>query len=165
MNCYEIKKDYVERLCRDIKHGVNATAQRFSDNTQMLDKEIVKQLLQHAKDHGLQLTVEHQQALHLSRQPRFTTAFAWMHSFFEAVGDKMPKGEIHLEPMFIRGIWEEYVDDFKGGLIPTVSIQDFGKMWIDLFPHVKIREFKAVTGKCWTCAMLSDSRKLYKVMV
>ena len=111
------------------------------------------------------LSLQHMQALKLSRKPPATTAFAWMHNFFEMVGDKMPNldGEIHLEPILIRVVWEEYVDDLKGGVTPTISLSEFGKMWSDLFPHVKIRQFKAVTGKCYTCAMLSDTRRLYKV--
>jgi hypothetical protein len=164
MGCYQVKKDYVERLCKEIKCGVKASTQLFTDRSNSLDEDIVKSLLKHAKDHGITISDEHRQALHLSREPSATTAFAWMYNFFEMVGDKMPNiGEIHLEPIFIRVIWEEYVDDLKGGLIPTVGLKQFGKMWEDLFPHVKIRQFKAVTGKCYTCAMLSDARRLYKV--
>ena len=124
-------------------------------------------LLQHAKTHGMVLSVQHKQALRLSRAPSNTTAFAWMHNFFEMVGDKMPNldGEIHLEPILIRTIWDEYREALKGGIIPIIGLSEFGKMWMDLFPHVKIRQFKAVTGKCYTCAMLSDARRLYKVFV
>ena len=32
-------------------------------------------------------------------------------------------------------------------------------MWTACFPNVKIREFKAVSGKCKTCAILSDLRR------
>jgi hypothetical protein len=73
--------------------------------------------------------------------------------------------EIHLEPIFarVRVVWEEYVDDLKGSLIPAISLIQFGQMWLDLFPHVKVRQFEAVTGKCYTCAMLSDARSQYKI--
>lgn len=33
------------------------------------------------------------------------------------------------------------------------------KMWKECFPHVKIREYKAVTGKCRTCSALSAARR------
>ncbi|MFN9910556.1 MAG: hypothetical protein ACK56F_31340, partial [bacterium] len=76
----------------------------------------------------------------------------------EMVGDVMPNlNEIHLEPIFVKVVWEDHVDDLKGSLI------QFGQMWLDLFPHVKVRQFKAVTGKCYTCAMPSDARSQYKV--
>lgn len=164
MGCYQVKKDYVERLCSEIKEGVNSSTSNFTDRSNLLDEEIVKLLFKHAADNGFALSEQHKQALRLSREPSATTAFAWMHNFFEMVGDKMPNlNEIHLEPIFVRVVWEEYVDDLKGSLIPALSLWQFGQMWQDLFPHVKIRQFKAVTGKCYTCAMLSDARRQYKV--
>jgi hypothetical protein len=33
------------------------------------------------------------------------------------------------------------------------------KLWKQCFPHVKIREYKAVTGKCSTCAALSVAKR------
>ena len=39
-----------------------------------------------------------------------------------------------------------------------VSYQHFVKIWNDVFPHVKIREWKSVTGKCSECEMLSKLR-------
>jgi hypothetical protein len=102
-------------------------------------------LFKHAADNGFTLSEKHKQALRLSREPSATTAFAWMHNFFEIVGDKMPNlNEIHLEPIFVRVVWEEYVDDLKGSLIPAVSLCQFGQMRLALFPQVKIRQFKAV---------------------
>jgi hypothetical protein len=32
-------------------------------------------------------------------------------------------------------------------------------MWLNCFPNVHIRDFKAVGGKCITCAQLSDVRR------
>jgi hypothetical protein len=38
----------------------------------------------------------------------------------------------------------------------------FRKLWRSIFPHVRIREYKAVTGKCTACAILSDLRRKHK---
>ena len=35
-------------------------------------------------------------------------------------------------------------------------------MWTKLFNHVKIREVKRVSGKCWTCAYINELRQLKK---
>jgi hypothetical protein len=89
--------------------------------------------------------------------------YAWMLEYFKMMGDSMPNvDEIHLEPIEIKDIYEEYVDDSKSSGIQYLCPSNFTKVWKKSFPHVKIREFKAVTGKCSTCAKLSDARKLFK---
>ena len=37
----------------------------------------------------------------------------------------------------------------------------FEKLWIACFPHVKIRQFKSVCGKCKTCEKLSSARRSF----
>ena len=37
----------------------------------------------------------------------------------------------------------------------------FEKMWMACFPHVKIRQFKSVCGKCKTCEKLSSARRSF----
>jgi hypothetical protein len=79
------------------------------------------------------------------------------------VGDEMPNlDEIHLEPMFVHEIWKEYKDDMVAALNDHVDVSTFGKLWLTCFPHVKIREHKAVGLKCNTCAILSDLRRTFK---
>ena len=86
-----------------------------------------------------------------------------MHKWFDTMGDKVPNrsgGEIHLELVEKMEIWEEYVgtctkvyrDD------TYLSYQRFVKLWDQLFPHVKIRAYKQVSGKCDTCTRLSALR-------
>ena len=91
------------------------------------------------------------------------SCFGWMHFFFALVGDSMPNlDEIHLEPIYIHEIWKEYKEDMVSVSNEYVDVSTFGKLWLCSFPHVKIREHKAVGLKCNTCAMLSDLRRTFK---
>jgi hypothetical protein len=47
----------------------------------------------------------------------------------------------------------------NGYQLKPLTVQTFGELWKNCFPHVKIREFKAVCGKCDTCAHLSSLRR------
>ena len=40
-----------------------------------------------------------------------------------------------------------------------VSLWQWQKIWRDKFPHVSIRKYKQVTGKCWTCYRISSGRR------
>ena len=87
--------------------------------------------------------------------------YGWMDSYFQLVGDAMPNsnGDIHLEPITIKEVYNEYLLDFKMNDNLFYCYNDFAKLWGTCFPYVKIREFKAVSGKCNTCAILSDLRR------
>ena len=91
------------------------------------------------------------------------SCFGWMHFFFALVGDSMPNlDEVHLEPIYIHEIWKEYKEDMVSVSNEYVDVSTFGKLWLCCFPHVKIREHKAVGLKCNTCAVLSDLRRTFK---
>ena len=72
-----------------------------------------------------------------------------MNYFFDLVGDAMPNtdNEIHLEPVLIKDVYEEYTETMGEYKLERVHIDAFRVVWIDCFPNVRIREFKAVTGK------------------
>jgi hypothetical protein len=72
-------------------------------------------------------------------------------------------GYIHLEKQLKKGIWEEYVGDFEYRGRAPLSYDAFCRIWRDSFPHVKIRNYKQVSGTCqiWHNS-LSDSL-LYKI--
>jgi hypothetical protein len=86
-----------------------------------------------------------------------------MEIYFDLIGDKIPNKrlEIHLEPTAKQDIWKEYCHDIHHILLDDIglSYSAFVRLWNDHYPHVKIRQFKAVCGKCKTCAILSDLRK------
>ena len=89
----------------------------------------------------------------------------WMEAHFNLVGDHMPNkaNEIHLETIEKKEIWLEYVNDcaniFK--LDKCMGYSHFTEFWQTYFSHVKIREYKAVSGKCYMCSILSSLRKKF----
>jgi hypothetical protein len=93
------------------------------------------------------------------------TTFGWMKQFFALVGDMIPNsfGEIHLEPTDIIDIYMEYCRDLDNCTTPLekVSYSTFCQLWTLCFEHVKIRQYKAVSGKCNTCAFLSEMRRSF----
>ena len=46
----------------------------------------------------------------------------------------------------MSAIYEEYVEFYKDDLNGVIDLKQFYNIWDSLFPHVKIRAFKAVTG-------------------
>jgi len=72
-----------------------------------------------------------------------------MGSYFDLVGDSIPNslGEVHLEPIDIKDVWGEYNEDMSHTGERTLSVNEFGQIWLSCYPHVKIREYKAVTGE------------------
>ena len=56
----------------------------------------------------------------------------------------------------------EYKADFKYRGRAYLSYDAFCKLWQDPFPHVKIRAYKQVSGKCYTCLILGFLRNKYR---
>ena len=116
-----------------------------------------------AKFH-IELSADQKAAILLPNTVKAKTCFGWMKRFFQLMGDSAPNRaeEIHLEPIDVVDIYLEYkrdlehMDDF-----PTLSYSGFCQTWALCFPHVTIRQYKAVCGKCETCAVLSDLRRNY----
>jgi hypothetical protein len=93
--------------------------------------------------------------------PLHHIAKSWLSVFFHMVGDQIPNSiEIHLETQEKIEIWAEYVwDMYTLGEYEALCYSKLLELWDLVFPHVKIRVYKAVTGKCTICAVLSDLRK------
>jgi hypothetical protein len=96
---------------------------------------------------------------------------SWMKQFFNLVGDKMPNTvteEIHLDCMKKKDVYEEYTINMRNWHGETarqyLSLVAFNKLWDTFFPHVKVREHKAVSGKCVTCERLTALRRNSKDM-
>jgi len=103
-----------------------------------------------------------------------------MQIYFDLVADAIPNsdGELHLEPVNKEEIWKEYVCDMDNAGEKSLSLNSFRSMWKVCFPYVKVREYKAVTGKCMkfklpstadvltgkcmTCACLSHARREFR---
>jgi hypothetical protein len=91
-------------------------------------------------------------------------AFAWFEAYFDLHGDKMPnRAEIHLENQPKILLWQIYsretevLYDFDD--VETLPYTTWNDLWMSCFPHCKVREYKQVTGKCWTCFWINDMRK------
>jgi len=44
----------------------------------------------------------------------------------------------------------------------TLTFSKWRKIWRKHFDHVRVREYKQVTGKCDTCELMSEKRKSIK---
>ena len=86
------------------------------------------------------------------------SCFVWLKHYFSNCGDDQPnRDEVHLDQMFKKEVYADYLEDFAGIYDDrsTLSYPSFDKIWNDCFPYVKIREYKACSGKCETCCNLS----------
>ena len=83
--------------------------------------------------------------------------FIWLKNYFELVGDQMSNvTEVHVDFITYHGMHQEYSELF---LLQQSNCYDrFIKFIHELFPIVKIREFKSVQSKCEACFVLSDGR-------
>lgn len=76
---------------------------------QRVSSNWVAHLEQTASWHGIVLSRKQIQAMRVPNTVVSLSAFAWMASYFDAVGEKQPNcGEIHLDPCTATHIWEEY---------------------------------------------------------
>ena len=110
------------------------------------------------------LDAEQRAAILLPNTVKAKTCFGWMKRFFQLMGDAAPNRaeEIHLEPIDVVDIYLEYKRDLTHHAdFPTLNYSSFCQIWKECFPHVTIRQYKAVGGKCSTCAVLSDLRRTY----
>jgi hypothetical protein len=93
----------------------------------------------------------------------------WFTEYFHENGDFEPnKLENHLDLCELKDIYDIYVREiqylYRMGSVSAgekylVSYQEFSRTWNSVFPWVKIREYKAVSGKCWTCFYINEIRK------
>jgi hypothetical protein len=57
-------------------------------------------------------------------------------------------------------LWSFYAGQLKNVFLEddALSYSKFIELWKTGYSHVKIREYKAVTGKCSACALLNEAR-------
>jgi hypothetical protein len=162
---YGVGHSYIDNLCITIKAGHRNAAPELGDTTPSIAQAFLKNLVALAKSLNIQLTPLQLGALMVPNTVEALSCFAWMHSYFDTVGDKQPVGgvdcgtEIHIEPIAILRVHSEYLLNISDAGEKTLSYTSFLSMWKNCFPHVKIREYKAVSGKCKTCAILSEARR------
>jgi hypothetical protein len=164
LNCYEIGKTYCDELIFELKSGYRNSELPLTDCSRRLghadESAILKQLVTYSEMKGLQLTWQQLAAAVIPNSVAALNAYGWMNNFFELTGDVQPNSnEIHLEPQEVKSIYEEYFGFDEQSDYMYLSYPQFVQLWKHCFPYVKIREFKAVTGKCQPCALLSIARR------
>jgi hypothetical protein len=162
-NVYRVSSSHVDNIVREIKDSIVTTKRAFSDKTSA-DLALLPDLRRIAKAFGLHLSKTQLAAAKLPNSPAVLQAYGWMADYFELVGDYAPNcdEEIHLEPIKIVEVYGEYTIDMDIAGMIKISVDTFASIWMNCFSHVKIREFKAVSGKCRCCANLSHMRRTFK---
>jgi hypothetical protein len=162
-NVHGVSSSHVDNIVKDIKKGIRTTEPAYSDKS-TVELAMFPQLHKLAKGFGLYLTKKQVAAAKLPNSPTVLTAYGWMAAHFDLIGDMAPNkdGEIHLEPCHIVEVYGEYILDMQHADTAQVHVDTFASIWKSCFEYVKIREFKAVSGKCACCANLSTMRKTFK---
>lgn len=131
----------------------------------VVSQQQVKRMMKMAKDktsnsYGLDASdVRDLSTTCLPRKTDVLHLHAWMQDHFQTTGDEAPNGdEIHLEKIEKKLIHDDYKRHCTDLGIDFLSYNYFCRIWKEQFPHVKIREYKSVTGKCHFCAILTELR-------
>lgn len=116
------------------------------------DHPTIDELIREAERAGMNVRREHIQAMNLNCSVQGIRAFTWMDWHFNLVGDQQPnRDEIHLETQYCKTVYEEFLSDETLSQSPDakdpVSYAEFCRLWLTLFPHVRTREYKQVTGE------------------
>lgn len=97
---------YVEVLISKLKAGDLNSSEALEDSRSALKCAFVENL---PGMFDIELTPRQLAALVLPNTVASLSCFAWMQSFFDAVGDKQPNhNEIHLEPTEVKAVYAEY---------------------------------------------------------
>ena len=171
---YGLTKANLEGFQRAIKHNIMFGRTAYNDQTKVAVAS-VKRLEQKNpylpvnlnSTYVHRLTQDEVSLALKSNNVKTKIAHMFLEKFFNLVGDKMPTSEeIHLDPMEKKKIWKEYCHEvtnvFELDESYLLKKTAFCVLWKNGFPHVKIREYKAVTGKCTHCAILSFLRSTTK---
>lgn len=87
--------------------------------------------------------------------------------FFEHSDSEPNRLEVHVDLCDKKDIYKIYVNEMKSfyGYLKdekenlSLDYNTFIHIWNNVFPWVKIRVYKAVSGKCWVCYWINDIRK------
>jgi hypothetical protein len=91
---------------------------------------------------------------------RQQSAVAWLHDYSTTFGDFAPNGsEIFVSAVTKKDIYEDYFTEMKTFRESTVSQTVFEDLWRNLFPHVLLRQWCSIPGKCDTCNEIDTIRR------
>ena len=149
-------------LCENIKSGVVKTAHAITDRYSAVSGDFSKLV----ESCGLKDVITHPEKLNIAKLPNTEAAhycYNWLENHFNLSGDNEPNSdEIHLDPVDKKEIYAEYANEAIIYKTKRVKKTQFNKIWRDCFPHVKIRKYKACSGKCAVCAELSIQTRKQK---
>jgi hypothetical protein len=156
LSCYEISEYYLERALDGIKEGQNLSIPSL-DKKLLSKKMKFEEIKKISIKNDLTISKDIQIGLAASNNTPSLHCISWMKYYFKLQADQtVRKEELHLECVKVRDIWKEYVSDMVYCKLPFYGYVKFIETWREAFPHVKIRKYKVVGGKCWVCALLSE---------
>ena len=141
-----------------MKEEINPLIPRL-DTKKIGKKMAVSDIKEIAKKNRIDCSQDLQIALAASSTSVGLHCISWMKWYFKLQADQaVRKEELHLDRIRVKTIWKEYVSDMLFLKLPYYCYSKFVETWIAAFPHVKIRKYKVVGGKCMICALLSEVR-------
>ena len=160
-NAYGVSHFLLDKIASNYKKGLVEYTRSIGDTSR--PNLSMKELNKACAEHNLKMCLASKQAALIPRTTAAIRCFLWMGVFFAEFGDQSPNsdGEIHLDPVEKKDIWEEYVRDIVSAHPDDPQFYEypaFCEMWSNLFPHVLIREYKNVTGKCICCFHFTKMR-------
>jgi hypothetical protein len=100
---------FIEVLITKLKIGEKNNDQNLGDAGPAINSVFVANLTAFAATKNIELSPLQIAALVIPNTVAALACFAWMHSYFDAVGDQQPNhAEIHLEPTDIKIVHSEY---------------------------------------------------------
>ena len=151
-------KTYYDQMVQHLKNGIQP-------DEVAVGASLVASLRAKGGAYGVKLDSEDFTAMNVGKTISSIRTVIWMDAHFKLVGDHVPnsgKGEIHLEKQEIKGIFNEYKEECSAYGRTHVLYGKFTQLWRECFPQVKIRAYKQVSGKCYTCLLLSYLRSKFK---
>ena len=154
MEVWGINLALMKQLRKDVKDGIIKTSRRITDRYSKVTGDLDKLV----ESCGLTKVVNRKH-LYIAKLPNSEEAHhlhCWLQNYFDLCGDQEPNcDEIHLDTVTKKAVYNEYLSESTVyGFVP-LGMTAFKQIWTDCFPYVKIREYKAVSGKCYICAKLS----------
>jgi hypothetical protein len=144
--CFLHYYDFGSTLCVDIcnrikKDEAEVAARNFTDKAKPYRysnwfKDSLNSLATRSK-----LNLNHNQiaAMQIPNSHQSLHCFGWMDYYFALMGCRPPNAkshELHLEPITMEEIWEEYCDDLKGIEEKYVEYSQFTKLWEACFGKI-----------------------------
>lgn len=151
---YSFCRDYI--CCDVFIIGVKSSGRAISHRSHHVAAE--KDLQRAFKDNNLEILPENRERALSKDDPSHIECVSWFKDFFHFSGDHMPNiagGGIQIENQLYSDLYNLYL---KEVVFKPVCYKEWERIWADIFPHVKMRMYKQVSGKCNTCAALADLR-------